>query len=259
MKFPKFDSSLLVILPMLLLSLAGQADPWKEAPGHGHGKGAKPGKWEERYDDRSGDCRYRSKSGPGGYKEDVKCKDRSAKAGPPPWAPAHGYRDKYRRDDAADSRYASPEYDDEYTRVTEAIGIDGGTCDRETLGGLLGGIVGGVAGSKIGRGDGRRLAIVAGTVMGVLVGRQIGRNMDEADQQCVGQALERASDGQPIHWRNADSGLAYEVTPLKTFQQDGRYCREYQTDVTSNKTSHDDRGIACRNTDGSWSLASQSF
>ena len=235
MKYPKLERLLLLILPLLLLSLASQADPWKDESGHGHGKRAKTDKWEERHE-------YRS-----------------AKAGPPPWAPAHGYRDKRRYGNTPDTRYASPDYDDEYAQVTEAIGIDGGACDREALGSILGGIVGGVAGSKIGRGDGRRLAIVAGTVVGVLVGRQIGRSMDEADQQCVGQALERASDGQAIHWRNTDSGLGYEVTPLRTFQQDGRYCREYQTGVASNKTYRDDRGIACRNADGSWSLTSQSF
>lgn len=227
MRMSKLTITFLLTLPMLVVSLPTQADSWKNESGHGRGKRAD--KWEERYE-------YQS-----------------AKAGPPPWAPAHGYRNKQRRGGQPADHYEPAGYHEEYVGVTEAIGINGGTCDREALGTVLGGVVGGVIGSKIGDGDGRKLAVIAGTVMGALVGRQIGRDMDKTDQQCVGQALERAADGHAIRWRNELNGLAYEVTPLKTYERDGRYCREYTTGIKSNNNSTVDRGTACRNADGTWS------
>ncbi len=52
--------------------------------------------------------------------------------GPPPWAPAHGYRRKM------GTAYASP------------YGIGLGRCNRKEISGVLGGVAGGSIGSRIG-------------------------------------------------------------------------------------------------------------
>lgn len=168
-------------------------------------------------------------------------------ASPPPWAPAHGYRNKH------SERYEYPpvlpwhghDYHNDYIRS--------GRCDRAGLGAVLGGVVGGITGSQIGKGDGRTAATIAGTVIGILVGRAIGRQMDNTDQQCTGQTLEHAPDGIPVHWQDPDHNSDYLVTPLRTWRhQDGRYCREYTTEASIGGRMSEVYGEACRQPDGSW-------
>lgn len=181
----------------------------------------------------------------------------TALATPPPWAPAHGYRDKHR------DRYEHREHDAHrdyrpllpwHTRGHENSYIRGGRCDRDALGAVLGGVVGGVAGSRLGKGDGRAVATIAGTVIGILVGRSIGRSMNASDQQCTGQTLEHAPDRTSVQWHNPDSGADYQVTPVTTFQDpQGRYCREYTTRATIGGRAEQVYGRACRQPDGSWS------
>ena len=156
--------------------------------------------------------------------------------GPPPWAPAHGYRRK---------GYVPP------------FGIGLGNCNRELLGGLLGAAAGGFAGSRIGDGRGQLAAVAGGTLLGFLVGGSIGRTMDEVDQNCVGQALEHAGDGQTIVWNNPEKGGQYQVTPKQTFQRgDGRYCREYTATAVVGGKTQNTYGTACRQPDGAWQLVS---
>ncbi len=205
---------------VLILPLITQAaPPWKEGSGQGHGKN----------------------------KHQISQK--VSRGGPPPWAPAHGYRAK-----RGQGPYA--EDSDVYVSVSHQIGIPDGTCNREAVGSILGGVVGGVIGSEVGRhNDNQALGTVAGTVIGVLVGRQIGRNMDRTDQQCTGQALERAENGQTITWRNPDTGVRFQVTPSGAFQQGDRYCRDYKTRADNGGTVQNTSGTACRAADGTWQLA----
>jgi surface antigen len=170
-----------------------------------------------------------------------------AYATPPPWAPAHGYRNKHR--DYYDYPPILPwhghGYKNEYLR--------GGRCDRASLGAVLGGVVGGMAGSQIGKGSGRTAATIAGTVIGILVGRSIGQHMDALDQQCTGQTLEHAPDHATVRWQDPDNGTSYMVTPVRTFRHaDGRYCREYTTTAAIGGRSQQLYGQACRQPDGSW-------
>ncbi|MCH7776930.1 MAG: hypothetical protein IH878_10380 [Gemmatimonadetes bacterium] len=162
--------------------------------------------------------------------------------GPPPWAPAHGYRHKYATGPAG---YVPP------------FGIGLGNCNRELLGGLLGAAAGGFAGSRIGDGRGQLAAVAGGTLLGFLVGGSIGRTMDKVDQNCVGQALEHAGDGQTIIWNNPERGGQYQVTPKQTFQRgDGRYCREYTATAVVGGKTQNTYGTACRQPDGAWQLVS---
>lgn len=165
--------------------------------------------------------------------------------GPPPWAPAHGYRAK--RGGAV--YYEAP---DVYERHSRQFGILSGTCNRQELGTVLGGVVGGVVGARVGDRDDRTVTTIAGVVIGALIGREIGRRMDEADQACVGQVLERAADHQTVHWRNPDTGVEYQVTPQRTFQQDDRYCRTYTTRADLDGGQEVVRRTACRTDEGAW-------
>ena len=66
----------------LLMPVAALADP--------------PWERSHQYEYKAGNCKYEYKSGPGGFKEEYKC-DRGPRyaGGPPPWAPAHGWRRKH--------------------------------------------------------------------------------------------------------------------------------------------------------------------
>lgn len=167
------------------------------------------------------------------------------KGGPPPWAPAHGYRRHKHghHHHGGDVAYVAP------------FNIGLGNCNRELLGGLLGAAAGGFAGSKIGDGRGQLAAVAGGTLLGFLVGGSIGRSMDEVDQNCIGQTLEHAGDGQRVAWKNPESGTRYQVVPAETVQQaDGGYCREYTTTAVIDGRSQETVGIACRQPDGAWKL-----
>ncbi len=212
-----FGSALVCVLFSALLLLSAPASAHHK-PGHDKG-GPKHGKE---------------------FKNHKPGKSSLRRGGPPPWAPAHGYRNKHRYKSAKDGRiYEFIPAD--LIRIPE-IGF--GKCDRETIGAVLGAAAGGAVGSKIGKGDGKVLASVGGN---------IGRAMDQVDQNCVGQILERAPNGSPVTWKDPDRGANYAVTPTKTYRRsDGRYCREYQTKIVIDGRTQDAFGTACRRNDGSW-------
>lgn len=157
-------------------------------------------------------------------------------ADPPFWAPAYGYRSQF------------PD-------------IALGTCDRsllssEVVGTVAGAALGGFLGSKIGKGSGQLAAVAAGTLLGAAAGNTIGRSMDATDQACFGRSLEAAPDNQTVEWRNPDTAASYEVTPVRTFDEAGRYCREYITEVTIGGEAEQAYGTACRQPDGAWEIVS---
>ena len=203
-----------VVAVMLVLGNGSYADPWKNESSHGKGK---PHHAESQ----------------------------SRAGGPPPWAPAHGYRAKH----GARHYHEAPEI---YERRSREFGIRSGTCNREALGAVLGGAVGAVVGSRVGDRDNRTVTTVAGVVAGVLIGREIGRRMDEADHACTGQVLERAADHETVRWRNGQTGVEYLVTPERTFERDSGFCRTYTTVALTGDDRHSVRDTACRNEDGSW-------
>lgn len=189
-------------------------------------------------------------------------------ADPPPWAPAHGYhqrhetkhkhkhkKHKHKKHKHKKHKHGHDVYVDEvYGYDMPELGIPDGRCNSEAVGAVLGGVVGGVVGSRVGKGDGKTIATIAGTVLGIFVGSRMGRSMDDADRFCTGQALEQASDHQRVVWRNPDRDTEYEVTPVATYKQDERYCREYQTKVTIGGDPRNLYGTACRTRDGSWEI-----
>jgi hypothetical protein len=60
--------------------------------------------------------------------------------------------------------------------------------------------------------------------------------LDQRDKrmqaEAAQKALETAPSGKPVAWTNPDSGHSGTVTPVRTYQSSGTYCREYQQTVT---------------------------
>ena len=188
-----------------------------------------------------------------------------AYADPPPWAPAHGFREKH-QPGHNHQREEDDENDDDdqgkRVRVVHAqpvyvapYGISQGTCNRQLLGRVLGGAAGAAIGSQIGRGNGNTAAIVGGSVLGIIVGGNIGQSMDRVDQGCVGQILEHAPDGRPIAWTDTNNGERYRVTPDKAYQtSQGQYCRKYLTNAVIDGYNRQVYSTACRQPNGAWQM-----
>lgn len=168
--------------------------------------------------------------------------------GPPPWAPAHGYR-------AKKGNSSKHQRDRIYYVPGPEIDLSLGRCNRKLVGQVLGGTTGAVVGSQIGSGSGRTVAIASGTIIGVLLGGEIGGAMDRADQACVDHALEFAETGQTIVWE--ENRNRYAVTPQSTFEAaNGAFCREYTARAVIGGREQETYGTACRQPDGSWKLVS---
>lgn len=196
----------------------------------------------------------------------------SAHAEPPPWAPAHGWRAKHddrhhhrrdRREVHVYHHYDGPRRDrpiyyDEPVIVTRGSSY---ACDRSLLAGnktllaqILGGAGGAVAGAQFGKGTGKLAATAGGALLGVLIGTEVGSSLDAADAACAHESLEFAETGQPVVWRNPDAGAQYRVTPVRTYEASGTYCREYTTQAQVGGRVQKAYGTACRQPDGSWQI-----
>jgi surface antigen len=185
----------------------------------------------------------------------LECEGRFMLAGgPPPWAPAHGYRRKRHYDHHEYHHHHHDHYDHEHEHeiVVPEVGIDLGRCNREVIGGILGGVTGGVIGSQVGKGSHRTAVTIGGTIVGVLIGGAIGRSMDEADHACIAHTLEQAPPGHAVTWSDPD-GRHYRVVPFDAYEdRQGRTCREYQTTATIGGRNQQLYGTACRDADGNW-------
>lgn len=122
-----------------------------------------------------------------------------------------------------------------YATYAAPYGIERGTCDRGSLA--------------------RR--ITPGS--SVLVGARVGTSMDQIDQACVARVLEFAPDRAPVRWYGAPKldygGAAFAITPLRTFERNGQFCRDYQAIATVGGEDEQIYGTACRMTDGVWRVA----
>lgn len=125
-------------------------------------------------------------------------------------------------------------------------------ADRTLIGGLIGAALGGALGSNIGKGNGQLAATAATALLGFVVGGNVGRYMDQADQLQTAQVLETAPSNETVAWVNPDTQARYEVTPVRTYESGGRYCREYTTQAAIGGRLQEVYGTACRQPDGSW-------
>lgn len=126
------------------------------------------------------------------------------------------------------------------------------TMTRENTGQLIGGIAGGVLGAQVGDGSGRTAAIVAGTLLGAYLGGELARYMDDNDRLRANRALEYTPSNQTSSWQNPDTGYRYDVTPQRTYYEDGTPCREYSTRAWIDGREERVYGTACRSGDGTW-------
>ncbi len=252
MKF-KYGIIWLAVSGVVTLPVAAIADPDKDESGHGNYyehkgkmKGQNKGKYKKKYE----------------YEYEGEHKHTAG--GPPPWAPAHGWRRKNGPAGYAGRHEASYEtpavVELSGTQVvvsngnaTVDVGIEQGSCNREAIGTVIGGVVGGVIGNRVGDRNNRDVATVLGVVLGGVVGHEIGSSMDNADQHCTGQVLEQAPDNQMVRWGDHNSTGQYSVTPLRTYQMDGRDCRDFITEYQGASGTERERSSACRNSDGAWS------
>jgi len=184
-----------------------------------------------------------------------------ALADPPEWAPAHGYyknKGKHKKNKHRESYHET--YRDDHYRERNRVNYDQITCDpagitNSDIGTLIGGVIGGILGSKIGKGNGKTLATIAGVIVGASIGGNVGASMDEADRYCAGQAFVHAKDNQPVAWTNPDTQQEYTVTPKRSYtQNNGRYCRDYTSNVTVNGRQDQVTGTACKNDNGNWQI-----
>lgn len=130
--------------------------------------------------------------------------------------------------------------------------------NKQQMGTLIGGATGAALGSQFGKGSGQLVGVGIGAIAGGLIGNQIGQYMDEQDKAKMNQAsynaLENSRSGYTTEWRNPDSGNSGTITPVKTYEKSGRYCREYTQTVTIGNKTHEAYGTACRQADGSWEI-----
>lgn len=174
-------------------------------------------------------------------------------ADPPPWAPAWGYRAKHGKKDKGKKQGNETVVVGQQEAFQIPYGIDMGRCNRTEIGAALGAATGAVVGSQVVDDDDKALGIIGGLIVGGVVGGLIGKAMDNADEACMGHALEYAADGAPVHWRDPN-GYDYNVVPQATYQAGGRYCRNYTTTVVINGAPESLAGTACRRPDGNWDI-----
>ena len=180
-----------------------------------------------------------------------------ALADPPAWAPAHGY---YKDKGKGKGKYKNKrQHSYEDTRYKQPIIYDTLICDpagitNSDIGSVVGGVIGGILGSKIGKGDGKTLATIVGAIIGSTIGSDIGASMDEADRYCAGQAFVHAQDNQAVEWTNPNTQQQYSVTPRSTYNRNGRYCRDYTSDVAINGQTEQVTGTACKDGNGNWQI-----
>jgi surface antigen len=71
------------------------------------------------------------------------------------------------------------------------------------------------------------------------------------------RALENSQTGEESRWRNPDNGHSGSVTPIRTLNEHGRFCREYSNKVTIGGKTQEAYGKACRQPDGSWQIVQE--
>lgn len=131
---------------------------------------------------------------------------------------------------------------------------------KQTGGTLLGAGLGALAGSQVGGGTGKLAAVAIGALGGAFLGGEAGKSLDRADrayaQQTASRGLEYSPAGQSSVWRNPDSGHSGTFTPIRTYEREGRNCREYESTIQIGGQSEKAIGQACRRPDGTWEIVS---
>lgn len=141
---------------------------------------------------------------------------------------------------------------------SNGLAREDGRVSKQNVGAIAGAIGGGVLGSNVGKGKGAIAGTIIGTLLGAGLGSEIGASLDRADMAYYNntsqQALETVPDGRASTWKNPNSGNYGTVTPTKTYESDGQYCREYSQSITVGGKTQNGYGHACRQPDGNWKI-----
>lgn len=128
-------------------------------------------------------------------------------------------------------------------------------ADSELLGTLIGGVSGAWAGSNVGKGTGKVVATGAGAVLGGLIGNHLGKAIDERDRLIQNQTLNHVITQdikQPVSWTNPDTGNTGRIVVQPSYQY--KPCKEYTSTIFVDGRSETEKGTACPNSDGTWSV-----
>jgi surface antigen len=141
----------------------------------------------------------------------------------------------------------------------------GGMNREEMLGTAAGAAVGGILGFQLGGGllmnsSFAALGTIAGGATGFYATRALMGSDRAAYERTAQKGLEESSDGQVVDWQNPETGNSGIFRPIRSFRlADGRYCRQYRTTVSFDKTVRSGNGMACRNANGQWEVVSDDF
>jgi surface antigen len=124
---------------------------------------------------------------------------------------------------------------------------------------VLGGLLGAGLGAGIAAAAGASPAMIVGAaLMGGALGGFVGNKLDDRDKQMAAQAATQAFEqnaaGQESVWKNAQTGNSGSITPTRTYQQNGQYCRQYQQTISIGGEPQSSYGTACRQADGTWAI-----
>lgn len=127
-----------------------------------------------------------------------------------------------------------------------------------TAGAVAGAVLGGIAGSAIGSGTGQLVAMGVGAVAGGFLGAAIGHNMESADTEKMNNTMDHNQVRKTSKWTNKNTDAKYSMTPMSgTMRYKGEVpCRRYYGTVTTDGKKEVMKGIACRQSDGSWKTMS---
>jgi len=116
---------------------------------------------------------------------------------------------------------------------------------------------GAAAGAVVGQAIGRnRYATAFGAGIGSLIGYIIGNEMEKADTQNLNDALENGPAGEPIAWKNPDTGDEYNVVPFDSYTDEStqQKCRNAKIVATIDGKEEIIDTKACQQSDGHWDL-----
>ncbi len=140
--------------------------------------------------------------------------------------------------------------------LTLTAGALTGCTEGNNTGGsaLVGAAAGGLIGSQFFHGGGAVAGVIGATLLGGFLGYKVGQYMDRQDQANMRSAIATTPVGDQATWTNPKTNVTYQVKPVRNYNSDGRYCREYQTKVQINGKWQSAYGKACRQPDGSWKI-----
>ena len=121
---------------------------------------------------------------------------------------------------------------------------------RLAIFGLFGGAI---AGGEL---AGGAAAIGAGAAIGAAGGWGLGTLIEQGDVARFFGATQKAATGpvgEPVAWRNPDTGTSGKVTPVGLVDmKSGQICRDLAATLKSGATSRASARRVCRTQDGSW-------